>query len=83
LFFGISTNREFLARGGVAGVVEDENIHDPRRASSAATTGARDARPADAPVIACLTVGARFASVIDNYRNMAGMLVNGEDLPRA
>lgn len=27
--------------------------------------------------------GRDFASLIDNYRNMAGMLVNGEDLPRA
>jgi choline dehydrogenase-like flavoprotein len=27
--------------------------------------------------------GRDFASIIDNYRNMAGMFINGEDLPRA
>jgi choline dehydrogenase-like flavoprotein len=26
--------------------------------------------------------GREFASVMDNYRNLAGMLVNGEDMPR-
>lgn len=27
--------------------------------------------------------GREFASVMENYRNMAGMFINGEDLPRA
>ncbi len=27
--------------------------------------------------------GRDFASILENYRNMAGMLINGEDMPRA
>ena len=84
--FGIFDQPVSFWRGAVlAGVVEDENIHDPSRGF----VGGYHLELAmlDLPTLPLIGLpygwGRDFASVIDNYRNMAGMLVNGEDLPRA
>jgi choline dehydrogenase-like flavoprotein len=68
----------------LAGVVEDEVIDDPRRGF---VGGYRlELLALDLPTFASVGLlygwGRDFASIIDNYRNMAGMFINGEDLPR-
>ena len=72
-------------RGAVlAGVVEDENIHDPSRGF----VGGYHLELASLDLPTLPQVGLRygwgrdFASIIDNYRNLAGTLINGEDMPR-
>jgi choline dehydrogenase-like flavoprotein len=72
-------------RGAVlAGVVEDENINDPRRGFVGGYH--LELVALDLPSLPLVGLrygwGRDFASIIDNYRNMAGMLINGEDLPR-
>jgi len=84
--FGIFDQPVSFWRGAVlAGVVEDENIHDPRRGFAGGYH--LELAMLDLPTLPLIGLpygwGRDFASVIDNYRNMAGMLVNGEDLPRA
>ena len=73
-------------RGAVlAGVVEDENVHDPRRGFAGGYH--LELCTLDLPTLPLVGLpygwGRDFASIIDNYRNIAGMLINGEDLPRA
>jgi choline dehydrogenase-like flavoprotein len=68
----------------LAGVVEDEAVNDPRRGF---VGGYRmELVTLDLPTFPLVGLpygwGRDFASIIDNYRNMAGMLINGEDLPR-
>jgi len=69
----------------LAGVVEDEAINDPRRGF---VGGYRiELVTLDLPTFPLVGLpygwGRDFASVMENYRNMAGMFINGEDLPRA
>ena len=83
--FGIFDQPVSFWRGAVlAGVVEDENIHDPGRGFAGGYH--LELAMLDLPTFPLIGMpygwGRDFASVIDNYRNMAGMLVNGEDLPR-
>src|SRR5271167_3505660 len=83
--FGIFDQPVSFWRGAVlAGVVEDENIHDPRRGFAGGYH--LELAMLDLPTLPLIGMpygwGRDFASVIDNYRNMAGMLINGEDLPR-
>jgi choline dehydrogenase-like flavoprotein len=73
-------------RGAVlAGVVEDENIHDPRRGFAGGYH--LELASMDLPTLPLIGLrygwGRDFASIIDNYRFMAGTLINGEDMPRA
>ena len=62
-----------------------ENVHDPKRGFAGGYH--LELAMLDLPTFPLIGMpygwGRDFASVIDNYRNMAGMLVNGEDLPRA
>lgn len=72
-------------RGTVlAGVVEDENVFNPRRGFVGGYH--LELCTLDLPTLPLVGLpygwGRDFASVIDNYRNIAGMLVNGEDMPR-
>jgi choline dehydrogenase-like flavoprotein len=68
----------------LAGVVEDEVKNDPGRGFAG---GYRmELCALDLPTFPLVGLpygwGRDFASIIDNYRNMAGMLINGEDMPR-
>ena len=72
-------------RGAVlAGVVEDENDYNPRRGFAGGYH--LELAMLDLPTLPLIGLpygwGRDFASIIDNYRNIAGMLINGEDLPR-
>jgi choline dehydrogenase-like flavoprotein len=72
-------------RGAVlAGVVEDENVYNPRRGFVGGYH--LELCALDLPTLPLVGLqygwGRDFASVIDNYRNLAGLLINGEDLPR-
>lgn len=69
----------------LAGVIEDEVIHKPERGF---VGGYRiEMAMLDLPSLPAAGLpygwGRDFASVIDNYRNLAGTFINGEDLPRA
>jgi choline dehydrogenase-like flavoprotein len=72
-------------RGAVlAGVIEDEAVHKPARGFSG---GYRlELISLDLPTLPSVGLpygwGREYASIIDNYRNMAGLFINGEDLPR-
>ena len=84
--WGVFEKPVSMWRGAVlAGVVEDENVNDRTRGF----VGGYHLELAmlDLPTLPLIGLpygwGRDFASVIDNYANMAGMLINGEDLPRA
>jgi len=69
----------------LAGVVEDEAIHDPKRGFAG---GYRiELVTLDLPTLPLVGIpyswGRDFASIMENYRNLAGMFINGEDLPRS
>jgi choline dehydrogenase-like flavoprotein len=69
----------------LAGVIEDEAINDPRRGFAG---GYRIELVAlDLPTLPLVGLpygwGRDFASIMENYRNLAGMFINGEDLPRS
>jgi choline dehydrogenase-like flavoprotein len=69
----------------LAGVVEDEAVNEPKRGF---VGGYRlELLALDLPTFASVGLpygwGRDFASIIDNYHNMAGMFINGEDLPRS
>ncbi|MBA0086532.1 MAG: GMC family oxidoreductase, partial [Acidobacteria bacterium Pan2503] len=69
----------------IAGVVEDEVINEPKRGFAG---GYRmELVTLDLPTFPLVGLpygwGRDFTSVIENYRNMAGMFINGEDLPRS
>src|SRR5882762_531929 len=84
--WGIFDKPVYSWRGAtLAGVVEDEVRNDPRRGF---VGGYRlELLTLDLPTFPLVGLpygwGRDFASIMENYRNMAGMLVNGEDLPRA
>lgn len=69
----------------LAGVIEDEVKNDPSRGF---VGGYRmELCTLDLPTFPLVGLpygwGRDFASIMEGYRNMAGMLINGEDLPRA
>jgi choline dehydrogenase-like flavoprotein len=69
----------------LAGVIEDEAINDPRRGF---VGGYRiELVTLDLPTLPLVGIpygwGRDFASIMENYRNLAGMFINGEDLPRS
>lgn len=84
--WGIFEKPVYSWRGAtLAGVVEDEAINDPRRGF---VGGYRiELLALDLPTLPLVGLpygwGRDFASIMENYRNMAGMFINGEDLPRA
>jgi choline dehydrogenase-like flavoprotein len=68
----------------LAGVVEDEAVNDTKRGFAG---GYRmELVTLDLPTFPLVGLpwgwGRAFASIIDNYKNMAGMFINGEDLPQ-
>jgi choline dehydrogenase-like flavoprotein len=83
--WGIFDKPVYSWRGAtLAGVIEDEAINNPARGF---VGGYRlELITLDLPTFPLVGLpygwGRDFASVIDNYRNMAGMFINGEDLPR-
>lgn len=68
----------------IAGVIEDEARNDPSRGF---VGGYRlELVTLDLPTFPLVGLpygwGRDFASIIDDYRNLSGMFINGEDLPR-
>jgi choline dehydrogenase-like flavoprotein len=84
--WGIFDKPVYSWRGAtLAGVVEDEVVNEPRRGF---VGGYRiELLALDLPTFPLVGLpygwGRDFSSIIENYRNMAGMFINGEDLPRA
>jgi choline dehydrogenase-like flavoprotein len=84
--WGIFDKPVYSWRGAtLAGVVEDEVLNDPRRGF---VGGYRiELLALDLPTLPLVGLpygwGRDFASVMENYRNLAGMFINGEDLPRS
>jgi len=84
--WGIFDKPVYSWRGAtLAGVIEDEVINEPKRGF---VGGYRmELVTLDLPTFPLVGLpygwGRDFASIIDGYRNMAGMFINGEDLPRA
>jgi choline dehydrogenase-like flavoprotein len=84
--WGIFDKPVFSWRGAtLAGVIEDEVKNDPSRGF---VGGYRmELTTLDLPTLPLVGLpygwGRDFASIVENYRNMAGMLINGEDMPRA
>jgi choline dehydrogenase-like flavoprotein len=76
----------YVWRGAtLAGVVEDEVINQPQRGF---VGGYRmELLGLDLPTFSTVGLpygwGRDFASLMESYRNMAGMFINGEDMPRA
>jgi len=84
--WGIFDKPVYSWRGAtLAGVIEDEVRNEPRRGF---VGGYRiELLALDLPTFPLVGLsygwGREFASIIDNYRNMAGMFINGEDMPRS
>lgn len=84
--WGIFDKPVYSWRGAtLAGVVEDELKNDPHRGF---VGGYRmELVTLDLPTLPLVGLpygwGRDFASVMENYRNLAGMFINGEDLPRS
>jgi choline dehydrogenase-like flavoprotein len=84
--WGIFDRPVYSWRGAtLAGVVEDEVANEPKRGF---VGGYRMELVAlDLPTFPLVGLpygwGRDFASVMEEYRNMSGMFINGEDLPRA
>jgi len=82
--WGIFDKPVYSWRGAtLAGVIEDEAIHDPRRGFAG---GYRiELVTLDLPTLPLVGLpygwGRDLAWIMDNYRNLAGMFINGEDLP--
>jgi len=83
--WGIFDKPIYSWRGAtLAGVVEDEVVNQPQRGF---VGGYRiELLALDLPTLPLVGLpygwGRDFASIIDNYRNLAGLFINGEDLPR-
>ena len=84
--WGIFDKPVYSWRGAtLAGVIEDEVINEPKRGF---VGGYRmELVTLDLPTFPLVGLpygwGRDFSSIIEGYRNMAGMFINGEDLPRA
>jgi choline dehydrogenase-like flavoprotein len=84
--WGIFEKPVYSWRGAtLAGVIEDEAVNAPVRGFAG---GYRlELCALDLPTFALVGLsggwGRGFASIIDRYRNISGMFINGEDLPRA
>jgi choline dehydrogenase-like flavoprotein len=84
--WGIFDKPVYSWRGAtLAGVIEDEAVNNPARGF---VGGYRlELCALDLPTFPLVGLpsgwGRDFASIIDRYRNISGMFINGEDLPRA
>lgn len=84
--WGIFDQPVYSWRGAtLAGVVEDEVINEPRRGFAGGYRMELLALDLATFVQVGLPYGwgRDFASIMEGYRNMAGMFINGEDLPRS
>ncbi len=76
---------EFWRGTTLAGIVEDEIVNHPARGFVGGYH--LELVALDLPTFPQVGLpygwGRDFASIIDDYRNIAGMFINGEDLPRA
>jgi choline dehydrogenase-like flavoprotein len=83
--WGIFDKPVYSWRGAtLAGVIEDEAINNPRRGF---VGGYRiELVTLDLPTLPLVGLpygwGRDFGSIMEKYRNLAGMFINGEDLPR-
>jgi choline dehydrogenase-like flavoprotein len=68
----------------LAGLIEDETVNEPKRGFFGGYH--LELIALDLPTLPAVGMpygwGRDFASFIDDYRNMAGMFINGEDLPQ-
>jgi choline dehydrogenase-like flavoprotein len=84
--WGIFEKPVYSWRGAtLAGVVEDEAVNDPSRGF---VGGYRlELLALDLPTFVSVGLpygwGRDFTSMIEDYRNVSGMFINGEDLPRS
>jgi choline dehydrogenase-like flavoprotein len=84
--WGIFDKPVYSWRGAtLAGVIEDEVVNNPKRGFAG---GYRiELVTLDLPTLPRVGLpygwGRNFASILEGYRNMAGMFINGEDLCRA
>ena len=70
----------------LAGIVEDETKHDPKRGFAGGyhlELAALDLPSLPLAGFPCTFWGPELGFIMDRYDRMAGMLINGEDLPRA
>lgn len=69
----------------LAGIVEDETIHEPRRGFNGGYH--LELVTLDLPTMPLVGLpynwGRDLASIMESYRNIAGMFINGEDTPRS
>jgi choline dehydrogenase-like flavoprotein len=84
--WGIFNQPVHFWRGAVlAGVIEDETINEPKRGFVGGYH--LELASMDLPTIPLVGLpygwGRDFASIMEDYRNFAGMLVLGEDLPQS
>ena len=84
--WGIFDKPVYSWRGAtLAGVIEDEAVNNPQRGFAG---GYRiELVTLDLPTLPLVGLpygwGRDFAAIMENYRNLAGMFINGEDLPRS
>ncbi|HTT33866.1 MAG TPA: GMC family oxidoreductase [Methylomirabilota bacterium] len=84
--WGIFDKPVYSWRGAtIAGTVEDEVVNEPKRGF---VGGYRmELVTLDLPTFPLVGLpygwGRDFASIVEGYRNLAGLFINGEDLPRA
>jgi choline dehydrogenase-like flavoprotein len=70
----------------LAGIIEDETKHDPQRGFAGGyhlELAALDLPSLPLAGLPSTMWGRDFAFVLEHYRSMAGMFINGEDMPRA
>jgi choline dehydrogenase-like flavoprotein len=83
--WGVFDKPVYAYRGAtLAGIVEDETVNDPKRGFLGGYH--LELVAMDLPTFPLVALpygwGRDFASVIESYRNLAGMFVCGEDMPR-
>lgn len=69
----------------LAGIIEDETVNEPKRGFVGGYHF--ELATLDLPTLPLVGLpygwGRDFADIMESYRNLAGMLINGEDLPQA
>ena len=84
--WGIFDQPIHMWRGAtLAGIVEDETINEPKRGFVGGYHLEMAALDLPSLPLAGLPYnwGRDFASILEHYRSMAGIFINGEDIPRA
>lgn len=84
--WGVFDKPVHMYRGAtLAGLVEDEVVHDTRRGFVGGYH--LELVALDLPTFPLVGMpygwGRKFSNTIENYRNIAGLLVSGEDMPRS